>query len=772
MIAVQASDKVAVTSQRHLLPPVGRRWIDWLLGSDPGLNRLRSAGLSTVSIGLVLAAETLFVRLSGALQIPMGSTLPATLSSKVAAVNHEHLVVFMLLGSIVAMTSSFVGDPKAKGQLVTLLLLPIPLVGSLTLGLALGANRLLCLSLLVVLTTAGTYLRRFGPRGLLAGMLLFFGFFFGFFLHAAVTVQDLGWLTAAIGVGLIVAMAVRFLLFFPNQSRALRRTQRSFVARGRMVISSALDLFDNPTHDQRLVHRLETRLLRLNEAALMIDAQLGDSVAVEDGSSRQQLHQQLFDLEQALSNVARFTVAIKRIDLSVAQSDEVHLALSFIVQREYEAAKQRATRLGELLQHEDQSTVDTTASVLLHRFAVSIVALVDTATDWLSVGVAVTGSEGFVPAVSLFSGWLPGSTGVSSVASNESGDQRGDRLRLQPWTRAAIQMGIALGVATALGDLVSPGRYYWAVIAVFVTFMGANNSGEQTRKAIFRVAGTVIGIVIGSLLVDAVGHHADWSIAVVLVSFFLGMYLMRVNNTFFVIAITVIVSQLYQELHEFSNALLLWRLAETSLGAVVAMVVVTFVFPLRTQRVLRVAFRTHVRAIATLVDHANEVLATKEPAPNQDGLRNDVRAIDASFQTLVSTAQPLRRDPFGRVDEEMDRAVRLASVSRNYSRNLVADLESAPPISPGLRDDVAHASDTFHRSMNAVADAFTGPRDGVYVRSSSLYDRADRSFEGDGSRLDKGCPPIRDLQLIDGSMASIASLIGLKVTDFDTTTVV
>jgi hypothetical protein len=74
--------------------------------------------------------------------------------------------------------------------------------------------------------------------------------------------------------------------------------------------------------------------------------------------------------------------------------------------------------------------------------------------------------------------------------------------------------------------------------------------------------------------------------------------------------------------------------------------------------------------------------------------------------------------------------------------------------------------------MNAVADAFTGPRDGVYVRSSSLYDRADRSFEGDGSRLDKGCPPIRDLQLIDGSMASIASLIGLKVTDFDTTTVV
>jgi uncharacterized membrane protein YccC len=83
------------------------------------------------------------------------------------------------------------------------------------------------------------------------------------------------------------------------------------------------------------------------------------------------------------------------------------------------------------------------------------------------------------------------------------------------------------------------------VIAAFITFMGVNNSGEQARKGLFRIAGTVVGIGIGSLLVTAVGHHAYWSIAVILASLFLGFYLMRVNYTFMVVGITVTVSQLY-----------------------------------------------------------------------------------------------------------------------------------------------------------------------------------------------------------------------------------
>jgi uncharacterized membrane protein YccC len=234
------------------------------------------------------------------------------------------------------------------------------------------------------------------------------------------------------------------------------------------------------------------------------------------------------------------------------------------------------------------------------------------------------------------------------------------------------------------------------------------------------------------------------------------------------IAITVVLSQLYQELYEFSYSLLLFRLAETALGAAIAILVVAFVFPLRTRRVLRVAFRNHVRAIATLVDHASEVLTTAGPTRGGERLRGDTRAVDACYQTLLATAEPISRGVFGNVDQEMRRAVRLATVSRNYSRDLVADLATSEPIDSEFRSEFSRASATLQDSMGKVAEAITGLRDGAYVRSASLYDRTERSLENSAPRLDQRWLAIRDLQLIDGSMATFAESIGLKVTDFDT----
>jgi uncharacterized membrane protein YccC len=68
------------------------------------------------------------------------------------------------------------------------------------------------------------------------------------------------------------------------------------------------------------------------------------------------------------------------------------------------------------------------------------------------------------------------------------------------------------------------------------------------------------------------------SIAVILAALFFGFYLQRINYAFMVTGITVMVAQLYVQLDEFSNSLLL-RLEETALGAAVAIAVVMLVFP-------------------------------------------------------------------------------------------------------------------------------------------------------------------------------------------------
>ncbi|MCU1362957.1 MAG: hypothetical protein JWM55_785 [Acidimicrobiaceae bacterium] len=751
--------------------PAKRRnaWVDRLLGSDPGLNRLRSALHGVLNTAVILGAEILFVHLTHALQITPPQAVHAAAAAAAAAANHEYLVIAMVLGVIFGLLSAFsVTDQTARGQLASMLFLPVPMILALTLALAIGDQRTLSLVVLALILTLGTYLRRFGPRGFGAGLFLFMGFFLGFFLHAALSLHDIGWLAAEIGVGLVVAMMVRFLLFRPRPARALERTQRSYGARARKIAALALALFDDPGHGERDIRRLHHQLARLNEAALMIDAQLGDPSALADESSGQLLHQRLFDSELALTNVARFAQALARLDLPESQREEVRHSLAAIVNRDSAGVYTHATALAGLLRADSDD--DHVAVVIVHRFAGSVVALADAMSEWIELGRSDAGAGTFHPAVVLFGGWLPGSAQVSATASLESGRGWSGRVRLAPYSRTALQVAVAAGAAIALGDVVSTSRFYWALIAVFVAFLGANNSAEQIRRAFFRVAGTAVGIVVGSLLVKAVGDHTYWSVVVILLALFFSLYLMRVSYAFAVVGVTVMVSQLYEGFGVFSNSLLVVRLEETALGAAVAIIVAFFVFPLRTRRVLRVAVREYVRAVAQLIDHATSRLLSDSPV-DEGALRADARSLDASYQTLVATAQPLRRSSIGRVDEDVDRVMRLASASRYYCRSLVVDVGDDAWLDATSREMFERAVRTLRESLHVVDDAFDGVLDVPYTRSASLFDSVERRLKKFPTTVSEDELAVRDLKLLDGTMARLAVVMKLGVVDFDTAVV-
>jgi Fusaric acid resistance protein-like len=749
---------------------VRTRWVDHVVSSDPGLARLRLAIQSALTIALALVAEWLFVHGTGALQIRIGAGVSAAKAAELAGANHDLLAIAMLLGAILGLISSVgVSDATSRGQLVTLLLLPVPIISSLALGIAIGGHRVIALVAIALVLAFGTYMRRFGPRGFLGGQLLFIGYFIGFSLHSAITIGDLGWLAAEVGVALVVASAVRFALFYPRPVKALQRTQRSFDAQVRHVAKLALELFDTRSISPRGVQRIHRRLLRLNEAALMIDAQLGDPDAVPDGHSGELLHQRLFDVELALTNIARFAESLASQQLPTDQRSEIRLALLDVVGGDDEGAKAHAAKLILLLRstQRDHAVHEHTTNVVAHRFAMSVVALAEAMTEWMAVGTTENDRAAFSSSVALIGGWLPGSAQVSNAASLESGSHWGKRFAMQRHIRNAIQLGIAAGLAIALGVLISPQRFYWAVIATFIIFMGAHNAGEQIRKAFFRVGGTVIGIGVGSLLVSAVGHHTDWSITIILVTLFLGLYLVRISYTFMAIAITITVSQLYQQLGEFTNALLLVRLEETALGAAIAIVVVMVVLPLHTRQVLRVAMSAHTEAIGRLVHHAGERLLGRD---DQYGttLRSDARAVDAAYQAVVATAQPIRRTLSGGTNESIARALRLTSASRTYSRNLVVDVENSKSTDVNALLGVDQASATLDASIEVVARALTGRRDGIYARSSALFDEAEQKLECLPLHVDSTELVLRDFRLIDGTMAQLAEFMGLTITDFDT----
>jgi hypothetical protein len=365
----------------------------------------------------------------------------------------------------------------------------------------------------------------------------------------------------------------------------------------------------------------------------------------------------------------------------------------------------------------------------------------------------------FQPQVRLAGGWLPGSAIVSNAASLERGTGLADRIRLPLYLRNAIQIGIAAG---ALGDALSTSRFYWALIAVIVIFMGANSTGEQVHKALYRIAGTFAGIVAGSLLATTAGHHPYWSIAVILAALFFQFYLQRINYAFTAFGVTVRVSLLVAQLGGFSNSVLVTRLEETALGAAVAMAVVLLVFPLHTRRVLHVALRQFVQAVGRLADHASDHLRNADNTPKAT-LRSDARAVDAAYQALMATAGPLRL-----LDGNVQGALRLASAARNYSRNLVADTGRAGLADARLRLDIELASATLRHSMDVITGALTGSREATYTWSAAIFDRAERRVEERASTDESAQLAIRDLKLIDGTMAGLAEAMGLAITDYDT----
>ena len=624
------------------LPPPPRRrpaWLDWLDATDPGQLRLRMATEVVLTIGVVLAAEWLFVRATGALQVPIPPKAPAAAAAQLWMLNHALLVIALMLGAIIALIGGFgVGMfGTARAQLALILFLPLPMLALLAVGLSVHV-RVISLALLAVALAVGTYCRRFGPPGFMGGMLGFMGAFLGFFIQDYVSLSDFGWLAAEVLIGVAGIIVVHFALFRPRMENAVRRMQRSYAARARSLASEVAELYEATARsgkheaNRREEQRLQRQLLRLNEAALLIDAQLSPA-AVPAGWSAAALHQRLFDAEVALSNVARFALTLARRPVPAPAPALIVAALAGIRDADLGAVFDSAARTRELVEDRCRE-IGPDDCILLQRFATSVTDLgtalralrqdpaslppdeaqLDTEPDDI-------GDEEFKPQVATFGGWLPGSAAIAGAASQERGGSGLiERIRLAPYARIAIQMGIAVGAAIIVGDAISGRRFYWAVIAAFITFMGANTAGEQLRKSVFRVAGTVVGVIVGAVLAHLVGDVVWLQIVVIMVSLFLGLYLFRVNYAFMVVGITVMVSQLYVELDEFSNSLLLLRLAETSVGAGVAILTVLLVLPLHVGRVSRVAARQQLEALADLADRDDDEGTTESSWAGDAGL--------------------------------------------------------------------------------------------------------------------------------------------------------
>jgi hypothetical protein len=684
----------------------------------------------------------------------------------------------MLLGGIVALLSASVNGPMPRNRAITILGLPIPLLATLTLGIELTGHRALGLVVFTLVVAAGVYGRkfvaRFGPRAFTYGVALFVGYLVGFLAGRELPIGQVYWLAAIMWLAAVADIALRALIFDPIARRLLARSGRSFAARARTTIGAAVELLDAPgdTERRRRVHALRLQLVRLNRAALMIDARLTDPQSQLRPGAADEAHERLLELELLIHTIGQLADSLAASKLPVDLEATVR---DWLVQLRAGTTAGAAHAVRELCGR----PADATPSGLkertvnqLHALASAIVQAGQAMDGWARLplapeaGLSTLSAAGVLgyesPVVLAPTGRLLGSATASRATATDVGN-RGlpARLRLGWAGQGSVRLAVAVGAACAAGSALSERRFYWAVIAVFIAFTGANTAGEQISRALQRTLGTIVGIVIGSLLATAIGPTA-WSLAVIIPALGVAIYFAQVRYWLTALAITLMVSQLYVQLGEFSSGLLVLRLEETAIGAVIAMLAAVLIFPVGTRAAAQQAATGYFDALASLLGRLPQALL--DP-PGARRLSADARAVDDALQQLLTTAQPLTWYPTGR---GVGARLALMTTTASFARRLAFTADRADTLDERSAHQLREALEEELTSIDNLRSAVRGEHAGTLRPIVDRLARIDRHLAEQGAnRTDPRRKMLRAAASLDQRLLELGENFGLATGDDD-----
>ena len=617
-------------------------------GTDPGLVRLRLATGALLSIVLALVLAIGLQRLTG----------------------EQPTVVIM--AAVLAMVSNIAVNEIAVNRVrVTTALLVLPAMAAVALGTVLAPHRLIADAVFVLIMIGGVYIRRFGPRGFAIGMAAVMAYFFSQFLGAQVSALPWLVLTAAIGVG--STLLVRGFLLTDKPEQTLERLVRAFRARVHSLIFAVAELLDADDEDNEHARRdVGRRRTRLNETALLIAEHL------ERQDEQGDLEVYVIDAELAaerLADTARYLVMT-----SGRPSDELRRPLlaglralgaataTGIAQARVPALLETAQRQVAPLVEQVEGLGDDGQRV---AFAVSRLG------DALAEGRK---HHPTAPADDLIDTAAPPTDEDTSEPDDTESRAAGppERPGLALTTRQAIQVGVATSLAIIGGELLSPSRWYWAVIAAFVVFAGTSSRGDVLTRGRDRLLGTIGGVVAGMALAFIVDGAVAPTLVLLLVCLFLAIYTVRVSPGLLAFWITAVLALLYGLIGQFSVATLVLRVEETAIGATLGMLAGFLILPTGTRAAFGNALDAVVDATHAVLDAAVDRILGRPVAVAPVDLARD---LDAALGVLRLRARPLDNPlPRRRGRSSYARAVRVYTAVDHYARLLarLSDTARAP----------------------------------------------------------------------------------------------
>lgn len=623
--------------------------------SDPGRLRLRAATSTTVTVVLAMVVLLPGARLLGQ---------PLTVA---------------LLGTVVAMQSSAaVKDKTQRERIVTTLLLVFPAIAAVSLSAVLSQIGKIADVGFIAVLFAAVWVRRYGQRGTALGMVAFICYFFALFLRAEPGQIPMLALSIVCGVG--ISLLVRTVILPDRPGLELKRLVRALRAASIDVLEVASNRGD------RNLDLLRKKLDTLGRTALMIDDWLDRNDAAQLFSvTNDDLSVRIFDAQIATEQLVSALWALDPEKAWPRSLGQATTALSSCLQNNPSDDQLRAARriAAAAADKSDPSTQAGIATTVAMRAVQAHIAIHHIASNALR----------------------------SEPAPAEQPEKVEETEGLNPSTKAAIQVAVATSAATILGEIISPDRWYWAVLTAFLVFTGASTRGEILSRAGHRVVGTIAGVLAGVLLSALVGNNQPVQLILLVVCVFFAFYLVTVAYALLSFFVTVMLAMLYGLLGTFSVEVLELRIYETAAGGLVGIASAYFVFSTGTRSTLTAKIDDYLDQMTVIIDTGIESVV--EPGRSTD-LVADMRKLDNALKDLVTAGKPLEMGPTTRTRRGAKRLLRIMTVSSRSSHALAragvgasrAEPNSGP--SPETAEALRQAAQVTKATIADVKRALNG----------------------------------------------------------------
>ncbi|WP_436847395.1 FUSC family protein [Streptomyces aureus] len=728
------------------------------VASDPGLLRLM-AGLRTVG---AIALTLVVLGLRGA-----GPSL-------------------MVSGAMTAMVATFsIKERRRRAQALTLALgLPVALL-AMTLGAVLNTHTLAGDVCFIALIFVAVYCRRYGDRGTALGLIAFQIYFLSLFGGAAYsTLADL---CVALTIAFACSAVVRFGVVAESTERVLRRLRKAFRARVAQLVSVQIDLLDaGPDDVEKALDDVRLHTARLHESAMMIQDRLDGGTA--DSATASLLQRRVAEAEIAAERLGVLILTAR----SAEQADTLALHLPHAplpepgdrlqerddtiatLHRDLEAlgvlvagpaSGERGAGVAQLrnrlLGYREEENLPRAPAAVQDVFR----GIGEAARAALGLRLALDGPQDEAddsPETQRSREELEAED--ASIAAEGEEQEEPDPTGLdRPTTRAAVQVSVGSTLAIVGGELLSPQRWYWAVLTCWVVFLNTASTGEILVKGYRRLLGTVLGVVAGVILAGVIGNHTWTAFALVLLFIFAMYFTAPVSYVLMSFFVTAMLGLLYTVLNTYSPEVLVLRIEETALGAICGMVAAALVLPVHTDR------RTDELLAAVLVRLGDVTSAAVEQLSGGIALDllDKARELDTALDKLRGSTKPLTHPitPWRARRQTARYIVALLETCAYHARSLAATAELLPyskSVAADPRLKVAGVR-IGHNIDALVARVAHDVPDGVAETGASLAAMLEPGTS-DAPRHDRVTGRVlRHLQRLDEGVIGLARPLGVRV---------